>query len=31
MFKLSKYERNVCQLFVVRGIMFYKKNSKVIK
>jgi len=31
MFKPSKYERDVCQLFVVRATMFYKKINKVIK
>jgi len=27
MFKLSKYERNVRQFFVVRGTIFYKKKT----
>jgi len=31
MLKLSKYERNVCQFFVVCGTMFHKKNNRVIK
>jgi len=27
MLKLSKYERNVCQFFVVCGTMFHKKKT----
>jgi len=31
MFKLSQHERNICQFFVVRGALFYKKSKAVIK
>jgi len=32
MFELSKYERNICQFFVVRGYhVLQKKNNRVIK
>jgi len=31
MFKLSKYERNVYQFFVVHDPMFFSKNNRAIK